>query len=284
MKLIMTLISENHEYHFLIPFCIFLSCIQYINADLFNYRFRFSLASIHLNWNYFPKSLSRKSLIRRSICGELIPTASLYCVTPSVLQRKLSQDAKFTYICQECGKGYTKWQGQCHACMSWNSIVEKEMRTPMKSGPGTKFSTRVLNPLSLKQIQPSAHSRIFLRGKELNRVFGGGVVPGSIILIGGEPGIGKSTLLLRIASDICNNRKDQEVLYISGEESEDQVKLRCDRLGVSESKLFLIHETNLDAILQLIYANVGFFFLFLLISVQIIMKISCNRKTDTLLL
>ena len=142
--------------------------------------------------------------------------------------------------------------------MSWNSIVEKEMEISTKPGHVTKFATRLLNPLSLKQIQPSAHSRIVLRGKELNRVFGGGVVPGSIILIGGEPGIGKSTLLLRIASDICNNRKDQGVLYISGEESEDQVKLRCDRLGVSENNLFLIHETNLDSILQLIYANVGF--------------------------
>ena len=227
-----------------------------------NYRFHSPITHTHFHWCHFYKPLSEIPLLRRFICRKLARSTSSVYISPSVLHRGFSQDLKSLYICKECGKGYTKWQGQCHACMSWNSIVEKEVEKSSKSGNVTQFSTRLLKPLSLNQIHPGAHPRILLRGKELNRVFGGGVVPGSIILIGGEPGIGKSTLLLRIASDICNNRKDQGVLYISGEESEDQVKLRCDRLGVSEKNLFLIHETNLDSILQLVYSNVRSPFLY----------------------
>ena len=154
-------------------------------------------------------------------------------------------------MCSECGKEYSKWQGQCYSCHSWNTISEKTPTPTVHNGHSPYKGAR---PLKLDEITPSAHSRILLRGKEINRIFGGGVVPGSLVLIGGEPGIGKSTLLLRIASDICQSRGP--VLYVSGEESEDQVKLRCDRLGIASSNLYLLHETNIDAIVQLVSQQV----------------------------
>ena len=179
---------------------------------------------------------------------------------PSHISRGFAHDRQALFVCKECGKEYTKWQGQCHACQNWNSITEKEREiVPKTPRLFTSRSARLIKPLTLDEIQPNAHSRILLQGKEMNRVFGGGVVPGSLVLIGGEPGIGKSTLLLRIASDICRHRSKQGVLYISGEESEDQVKLRCDRLGVRDGNLFLVHETDLDSIIQLVYQNVRLF-------------------------
>lgn len=166
--------------------------------------------------------------------------------------RWYSQERQSVFVCRDCGKEYTKWQGQCYACHNWNSIVEKEKDPIVKiSNPRVKR----IRPLKLDEITPNAHSRILLQGNEINRVFGGGVVPGSLVLIGGEPGIGKSTLLLRIASDICQYSSGG-VLYVSGEESEDQVKLRCDRLGVKNPNLYLIHETNLDSVIQLVQQNV----------------------------
>lgn len=171
-------------------------------------------------------------------------------MTPSAsLQRRWFSDA--TFVCSECGKEYSKWQGQCYSCHSWNTISEKVPTPTVKS---SRSSCKGAHPLKLSEITPSAHSRILLKGKEINRIFGGGVVPGSLVLIGGEPGIGKSTLLLRIASDICQSRGP--VLYVSGEESEDQVKLRCDRLGISNPNLYLLHETNIDSIVQLVSQQV----------------------------
>lgn len=116
-------------------------------------------------------------------------------------------------------------------------------------------AAKLVKPSKIREIKPVAHSRFILRGNELNRVLGGGVVPGSLVLIGGEPGIGKSTLLLQMASDMCASRK-ASVLYVSGEETEDQVKLRCDRLGIDSERLSLLHETDLDSVLHYVYQHV----------------------------
>ena len=193
---------------------------------------------------------SRSFLGSQSCYSHFLPLACARSVTPSAsLQRRWFSDA--TFVCSECGKEYSKWQGQCYSCHSWNTISEKVPTPTVKS---SRSSCKGAHPLKLSEITPSAHSRILLKGKEINRIFGGGVVPGSLVLIGGEPGIGKSTLLLRIASDICQSRGP--VLYVSGEESEDQVKLRCDRLGISNPNLYLLHETNIDSIVQLISQQV----------------------------
>lgn len=171
-------------------------------------------------------------------------------------RRLFSSDHSFGYRCSKCGKEYTKWQGQCHACNAWNTI-EQNSASP-SSAPSRIYSAssvKVVKPSKLRDINPVAHSRYKLSGAELNRVFGGGIVPGSLTLVGGDPGIGKSSLLLKVSSDICKC-DSRSVLYISGEESEDQVKLRCDRLGIHDANLLLLHETNLDAILKLVYGNV----------------------------
>ena len=193
---------------------------------------------------------SRSFLGSQSCYSRFLSPACARSVTPSAsLQRRWFSDA--TFVCSECGKEYSKWQGQCYSCHSWNTISEKAPTPTVKS---SRSSYKGAHPLKLSEITPSAHSRILLKGKEINRIFGGGVVPGSLVLIGGEPGIGKSTLLLRIASDICQSRGP--VLYVSGEESEDQVKLRCDRLGISNPNLYLLHETNIDSIVQLVSQQV----------------------------
>ena len=185
-----------------------------------------------------------------------LPSLSLALPTQPVSRRLFSSDHSFGYRCSKCGKEYTKWQGQCHACNAWNTIEHNS--APSVSAPSKAYSSssvKVVKPSKLRDINPVAHSRYKLSGAELNRVFGGGIVPGSLTLVGGEPGIGKSSLLLKVSSDICKC-DSRSVLYISGEESEDQVKLRCDRLGIRDANLLLLHETNLDAILKLVYTNV----------------------------
>lgn len=175
----------------------------------------------------------------------------------SIPIRFFSTEKNLQFQCKECGKEYSKWQGQCHSCNSWNSIIEKENHI-VRLNPNAKYtpsSSHNVKVTKLADIQTKDRFRLVLDGIELNRVFGGGIVPGSMVLIGGEPGIGKSSLLLRISSDICK-KTSKSVLYVSGEESEEQVKMRCDRLGIQNSNLYLLHETNLDSILQHIYQNV----------------------------
>ena len=167
--------------------------------------------------------------------------------------RTFSVEKDPLYVCSSCGKQYSKWQGQCFSCHAWNTIKQAER----SQSPTNKSvsATKQVSPAKLSEITSITHSRYCLKGTELNRVLGGGIVPGSIVLIGGEPGIGKSTLLLEISSDICMINK-LNVLYVSGEESEDQVKLRCDRLGIRTDRLSLLHETNLDAVLEYVYQHV----------------------------
>ncbi|MGB5236850.1 MAG: DNA repair protein RadA [Flavobacteriaceae bacterium] len=148
---------------------------------------------------------------------------------------------KSAYFCQNCGTQYAKWVGQCGACKSWNTVVEeviqKEKDEAWRKRDGA-VSTKA-TPLPIKEIQTEKEIRIDLNDNEINRVLGGGLVPGSIVLLGGEPGIGKSTLILQIALKL-----PLKTLYVSGEESQRQIKMRADRLKTGGDQCFVLTETN----------------------------------------
>lgn len=151
---------------------------------------------------------------------------------------------KSIYICQQCGASSPKWMGKCPSCGTWNSLVEEIVpTTPAKSSAvfGGKTKATLLEDVSRNDA-----SRILMADDELNRVLGGGLVQGSLVLIGGEPGIGKSTLLLQVAMQT----PALKVLYVSGEESEQQIKMRADRLAKPSSEVFLFTETGVEQILH----------------------------------
>ncbi|MDE6826920.1 MAG: AAA family ATPase, partial [Paramuribaculum sp.] len=133
---------------------------------------------------------------------------------------------KTRWFCTECGADSPKWQGKCPACGAWNTMVEEKVR-PAKGLVSTMKSSQRVKPVAVSEIRSVAEERISMPSGELNRVLGGGVVTGSLILIGGEPGIGKSTLVLQNVLAISSRR----VLYVSGEESVSQLKMRADRIG-----------------------------------------------------
>lgn len=147
------------------------------------------------------------------------------------------------FFCQSCGYESTKWMGQCPACKEWNTMVEEVID---KKITVTHKQITELQVSKLNDVQSSSEERLDTHIKELNRVLGGGIVPGSLILVGGDPGIGKSTLLLQT----CRSLSDQHtsVLYISGEESLQQIKMRADRIGTFSDDMMLLCETNLDLI------------------------------------
>ncbi|QKY70922.1 DNA repair protein RadA [Lentibacillus sp. CBA3610] len=151
---------------------------------------------------------------------------------------------KMKYVCQECGYESAKWMGKCPGCNSWNTLVE-EMEASSVSNRHTmsRDTKSVGQPESITAVEIQKEHRITTSMDEFNRVLGGGIVPGSLALIGGDPGIGKSTLLLQISSQLAD--KHLPVLYISGEESIRQTKLRADRLGVTSDLLYVLSETNL---------------------------------------
>ena len=139
---------------------------------------------------------------------------------------------KTVFVCSGCGYESPKWLGKCPACNEWNSFYEEKV----VSGSSSKLSKskEIAKPIELNKIESKSESKIGTGFNELDRVLGGGLVNGSLILLGGEPGIGKSTLILQI----CNNiQTDGKVLYISGEESGEQIKLRADRLNVKNDNL-----------------------------------------------
>jgi len=150
---------------------------------------------------------------------------------------------KTVFICQSCGSRFPKWMGRCAQCGEWNSLVE-ELEEEIASSEVT-FATS--EPVLYKEIKEFPKPRIQIGIEEFNKVLGGGVVLGSVVLIGGEPGIGKSTLLLQVSRDVA--LQGESVLYVSGEESLEQIKIRGDRLGVRDGKLYLLAETNLERIL-----------------------------------
>ena len=139
--------------------------------------------------------------------------------------------SKTLFFCQSCGYESAKWLGKCPSCETWNSFVEEVVTKEANKTEWRQESgkSRIPKPKTLEEMESTNEVRIFTPDQELNRVLGGGIVPGSLILIGGEPGIGKSTLMLQIGLAL----KNQKVLYVSGEESEQQIKMRADRLGIS---------------------------------------------------
>jgi DNA repair protein RadA/Sms len=150
------------------------------------------------------------------------------------------------YVCQSCGQDYPRWFGQCQSCGEWNTLVE-EIRNP-KSEILNKFKSQISNiqsPISIVEVKYDAEERNATGIAEVDRVLGGGVVAGSVVLVAGEPGIGKSTMMLQAAEALSKN---ELVLYVSGEESPKQIRLRAERLGTISKNLMLFPETNLFAI------------------------------------
>lgn len=154
---------------------------------------------------------------------------------------------KTTFFCQNCGTQYAKWQGQCNSCKQWNTIAEeiiqKEEKTSWK--PTTSEVKRVSKPLKIKEIDSAEEVRMDSTDGELNRVLGGGIVPGSLILLGGEPGIGKSTLLLQISLKL-----PYKTLYVSGEESQKQIKMRAERINPNSDNCLILTETKTQNIFR----------------------------------
>ena len=151
------------------------------------------------------------------------------------------------FFCQECGYESAKWMGQCPGCKEWNTFVEEKIE---KSTPAQKKAAKEVNVSTLSQIETREELRTTTNMEELDRVLGGGIVKGSLILVGGDPGIGKSTLLLQVCRNLSLQKK--RVLYISGEESLQQIKIRAERIGEFTESLSLLCETNLDIIHEVI--------------------------------
>jgi len=158
---------------------------------------------------------------------------------------------KTTFFCQNCGSQYSKWQGQCTACKEWNTITEEVIQKAEKSDWKTPTSIvkRASKPLLINEIDTSQEARMITSDQEFNRVLGGGIVPGSLILLGGEPGIGKSTLLLQIALKL-----PYKTLYVSGEESQQQIKMRAERINPNSSNCYILTETKTQNIFKQIEA------------------------------
>ncbi|MHA6253383.1 DNA repair protein RadA [Oceanobacillus sp. CAU 1775] len=151
------------------------------------------------------------------------------------------------FVCQDCGYESAKWMGKCPGCSNWNTMVEEvQARGTGSRHLVSKGTKTVSKPEKISALESQKEPRITTEMREFNRVLGGGIVPGSLVLIGGDPGIGKSTLILQISSQIA--RKGMPVLYVSGEESTRQTKLRAERLDVNEDELYVLSETNLQDI------------------------------------
>ncbi|WP_455104900.1 DNA repair protein RadA [Peptostreptococcus sp.] len=155
---------------------------------------------------------------------------------------------KSKYVCQNCGYENPKWLGKCPECLQWNTFVEEieEKMTPRQESLAKQASRSTSRPVSINSIAPKREERFSTSIPELDRVLGGGVIPGSLVLVGGDPGIGKSTLLLQVSNNVAETGK--KVLYISGEESENQIKMRAKRLSISSDNLYIYTENNLAAI------------------------------------
>lgn len=153
---------------------------------------------------------------------------------------------KTVFFCKECGNESAKWMGQCPACHAWNSFTEQEIRPAAPGAPRVRTGVETAKPTALKDISLTEEDRVSSGIAELDRVLGGGVVPGSMILVGGDPGIGKSTLLLQACREMA--AAGQKLIYISGEESLKQIRMRADRLGEFKGDIRLLCETDLTAI------------------------------------
>lgn len=150
---------------------------------------------------------------------------------------------KTVYICLECGHQEAKWVGRCSKCQTWNSFEEQKLESS-KGSKKTSSQGQMSLPMKINDIENISTARIKTGINELDRVMGGGITLGSLSLIGGEPGIGKSTLLMHICHRIAQVFPSKKILYVSGEESQSQVASRCRRLGVNEENIYILHETN----------------------------------------
>ncbi len=161
---------------------------------------------------------------------------------------------KTIFFCQNCGAQYAKWQGQCTSCKEWNTIaeevIEKAAKNDWKSTSESSKNKRVAKPLKITEIRSSEEKRYITDDSELNRVLGGGIVPGSLTLLGGEPGIGKSTLLLQISLKL-----PYKTLYVSGEESQQQIKMRAERIPTQTDNCLILTETKTQNIFRQIEAT-----------------------------
>ena len=154
---------------------------------------------------------------------------------------------KINYVCTQCGAIQPKWMGKCPDCGSWNTLVENVEAPVSRFASSAVPQTAKSTVQKLEQIDSSEEQRYLTQMEELNRVLGGGIVPGSVVLLSGDPGIGKSTLLLQICQTISS---DAQILYVSGEESLRQIKLRAARLGVTTPNLSLSSTTNIEAVIE----------------------------------
>ena len=147
---------------------------------------------------------------------------------------------KTSFFCQSCGSQHTQWQGQCNSCKQWNTLTEEVVNKPDKKNWSRNNKVIAISkPQKINQIEISSESRIKTSDAELNRVLGGGIIPGALMLLGGEPGIGKSTLLLQIAMTM-----NFKVLYVSGEESQRQIKIRSNRMDINSDQCYILSETK----------------------------------------
>ena len=154
---------------------------------------------------------------------------------------------KTVFYCTECGNETPKWQGRCSACGAWNTITE-HIEKPLPVGRAHSAPVGISHhPQKLCDVSSEDELRFSTGMGELDRVLGGGAVAGSLVLVGGAPGIGKSTLLLQICNSLCTGKK---VLYVSGEESERQIKMRAQRIGVAPEQLYILSETRLSDMLE----------------------------------
>ncbi|GJM15520.1 MAG: DNA repair protein RadA [Thermodesulfobacteriota bacterium] len=157
------------------------------------------------------------------------------------------------YVCQNCGNSSPRWLGKCPECESWNTYVEEQQEKTKTAYKAAKIS----DPIPITEIESGKEDRIPTNNNELDRVLGGGFVPGSVILVGGDPGIGKSTLALQMLNDITASSEigdSLNLLYVTGEESPEQVKLRAERIGISSEQVFVLSATSVESILEKIKA------------------------------
>lgn len=159
---------------------------------------------------------------------------------------KKSKKSKLVYICQECGEDSPKWMGKCPSCGAWNSMIEEHVQEGPGSDASSKGTARPTSPKELRDVETAPDQRSPVPDEEFARVLGGGLVPGSVVLFGGEPGVGKSTLMLQTALAM----EGWKCLYVSGEESERQIRMRADRVGKVREGVKVYGETHLEELMQ----------------------------------
>ena len=162
----------------------------------------------------------------------------------------MSKKVKTQFECQHCGYISPRYLGKCPQCNSWNSLVEEKVENKSDRRSRTTLTGQKMQPMKLNEVVPRKEPRVKTKMEELNRVLGGGVVPGSMVLLGGDPGIGKSTLLLQVSQQLAET--GGTVLYVSGEESAEQIKMRAERLGAIKDEFYLYGETDMHDIRQAI--------------------------------